>query len=228
MRKKERNPKKGIHIGLIPDGNRRYANENNISILEGHRLGAKRIEEFIEWCHEYPEISMISIYALSTENMNRSKIEVNALWRVYRDELKKLLDHPRIKSEKMNVRVLGERGVWRPDIKDIARELYNTTKTYSRMFLNIMLAYGSKLEINEAVRASIRNQFDKLDKALYVKEPLDLVIRTGNQHRLSNFMLYQASYAEIYFSKKMWPEFTRKDFDNVMKWYHEQQRKFGH
>ena len=90
-----------------------------------------------------------------------------------------------------------------------------------------MLAYGSKLEIHEAVKEVMRKPFEKLDKALYVREPLDLVIRTGDQHRLSNFMLYQASYAEIYFSKKMWPDFTRKDFDKVIAWYHEQQRKFG-
>ncbi|UCD03301.1 MAG: di-trans,poly-cis-decaprenylcistransferase [Candidatus Aenigmatarchaeota archaeon] len=219
--------KSGIHIGLIPDGNRRYAVEKGINVLEGHRLGAKKIEEFLEWCDEYPEIRMVSIFALSTENLNRSRTEVNALWRVYRDELKKLLKHPSVKKKKMRVRVLGERGVWRPDIKDIVKELYDSTKSYSRTFLNIMLAYGSKLEINEAVKEVIRKPFEKLDKALYVKEPLDLVIRTGKQHRLSNFMLYQASYAEIYFCDKLWPDFTRKDFDHIMRWYHEQQRKFG-
>ena len=73
----------------------------------------------------------------------------------------------------------------------------------------------------------VRKPASRLDRALYVKRPLDLVIRTGNQHRLSNFMLYQASYAEIYFCDKMWPEFTRKDFEKILKWYHEQQRKFG-
>lgn len=216
-----------IHIGVIPDGNRRYAIENGKTIIDGHIEGAKKIEEFLDWCNDYPEIKMVSIFALSTENLNRPKIEVETLWRVYRDELKRLLKHPQVKNRRMRVRVLGNRGVWRPDIKDIVKELYNSTKNYSRMFLNIMLAYGSKFEINEAMKEVIRRPFDKLDKALYVKEPLDLVIRTGRQHRLSNFMLYQASYAEIYFSDKLWPEFTRKDFDKIMDWYHEQQRKFG-
>jgi undecaprenyl diphosphate synthase len=218
---------KGIHIGLIPDGNRRYAVEREKPAIWGHAMGAKRIEDFLEWCDDYPEISMVSIFALSTENLKRPKEEVDALWEVYGAELKKLLNDPRVKKNKIKVRVVGERGTWKPDIKQIVKELYNSTKSYSRVVLNIMLAYGSRLEIKRAMKETMRKPFDRLDKALYVREPLDLVIRTGNQHRLSNFMLYQASYAEIYFSGKLWPEFTRKDFDEVMDWYHEQQRKFG-
>ncbi len=217
----------GIHIGLIPDGNRRWAREHGKSPMYGHSVGAKRLEEFVEWCGEYPEIKMVSIFALSTENLKRPKEEVDALWRVYGLELRKLLRDPRVKKNRMRVRVVGERGIWKPGIKQIVKELYDTTKTYSRFVLNIMLAYGSKLELNRAMKETVRKPFEKLDKALYVREPLDLVIRTGNQHRLSNFMLYQASYAEIYFSDKLWPDFTREDFDVVMEWYQEQQRKFG-
>ena len=219
--------KKGIHVGLIPDGNRRYAQEHGKPPMWGHILGAKRIEDFVEWCDDYPEIKMVSIFALSTENLKRPQEEVDALWEVYGAELKKLLNDPRLKKKGMKVRVVGERGTWKPDIKQIGKELYYSTKSYSRIVLNILLAYGSRLEIKRAMKETMRKPFDRLDKALYVKEPLDLVIRTGNQHRLSNFMLYQASYAEIYFSEKMWPDFTRKDFDEVMDWYHEQQRKFG-
>ena len=132
-----------------------------------------------------------------------------------------------MKNKKLNVRVLGDKGTWSSDVRETAKELYNSTKSYSRVILNIMLAYGSKLELRQAVKEMLKKPFMKLDKALYVKEPLDLVIRTGNQHRLSNFMLYQASYAEIYFCDKMWPEFTRKDFERILEWYKEQQRKFG-
>jgi len=219
--------KKGIHIGLIPDGNRRYAVENGKPAYEGHVQGARNIEDFLEWCDSYPEIRMVSIFALSTENLKRPKEEVDALWDVYTHELKKLLKDPRVKNNKIKVRVLGDRGAWNSDVKDTAKQLYNSTKAYSRMVLNIMIAYGSKVELKRAMKEVIKRPFMKLDKALYVKEPLDLVIRTGQQHRLSNFMLYQASYAEIYFSDKLWPEFTRKDFDKIMGWYFEQQRKFG-
>ncbi|MCD6496578.1 MAG: di-trans,poly-cis-decaprenylcistransferase [Candidatus Aenigmarchaeota archaeon] len=219
--------KKGIHIGLIPDGNRRYAIKHGKPVIQGHIEGAKKIEKFMEWCAEHPEIKMISIFALSTENLKRPKDEMDALWSVYSDELKKLLKDPKVKNKKLNVRVLGDKGTWSSDVRETAKELYNSTKSYSRMILNIMLAYGSKLELRQAVKEMLKKPFMKLDKALYVKEPLDLVIRTGNQHRLSNFMLYQASYAEIYFCDKMWPEFTRKDFERILEWYKEQQRKFG-
>ena len=181
--------KKGIHIGLIPDGNRRYAIKHGKPVIQGHIEGAKKIEKFMEWCAEHPEIKMISIFALSTENLKRPKDEMDALWSVYSDELKKLLKDPKVKNKKLNVRVLGDKGTWSSDVRETAKELYNSTKSYSRMILNIMLAYGSKLELRQAVKEMLKKPFMKLDKALYVKEPLDLVIRTGNQHRLSNFML---------------------------------------
>jgi undecaprenyl diphosphate synthase/tritrans,polycis-undecaprenyl-diphosphate synthase [geranylgeranyl-diphosphate specific] len=219
--------KNGIHIGLIPDGNRRYALEHGKSLIIGHKEGAKRIEEFLDWCNEYPEIKMVSVFALSTENLNRPKEEVQALWDIYKTQLRRLLQSQEVKKNRIKIRVLGNDGVWKPDIKDIVKELFESTKSYSRYVLNILLAYGSKFEINQAVKETIKRPLTKLDKALYVKEPLDLVIRTGRQHRLSNFMLYQSSYAEIYFSDSLWPEFTREEFDRVMEWYFEQQRKFG-
>ena len=221
------NRKTSIHIGLIPDGNRRFAIKNGRPVFEGHMVGAKRLEEFLEWCDDYPEIKMVSIFALSTENLNRPKDEVKVLWHVYKEELQKLLRHPRVRDKKVRVRVFGNDGVWQPEVREVVKELVQTTKTYSKMILNLLLAYGSRFEINQALKKAIKKPITRLDKALYVKEPLDLIIRTGNQHRLSNFMLYQASYAEIFFSEKMWPEFTRSDFDHVMEWYFEQQRRFG-
>ncbi len=219
------NKRKGIHIGLIPDGNRRYAIENGKNLYDGHVEGARRVEDFLEWCKEYPEIKMVSIFALSTENLNRAPLEVKALWSVYKEELRKLVN--RAKEDQIKVKVVGNDGLWKPDVKEVAKELVDSTKSYSRYILNLMLAYGSKFEIRQAVKATIKKPLLKIDKALYVKEPLDLVIRTGKQHRLSNFMLYQASYAEIYFSDSLWPEFSREEFGIIMDWYFEQQRKFG-
>jgi len=221
------NRESGIHIGLIPDGNRRYAAQRGLPFTDGHLEGARRVEEFVEWCGDYPEIRMVSVFALSTENLNRPADEVRALWSIYGKELRKLLRHKSVKERKIKVRVVGDDGLWKPAVKEVAKELLESTKSYSRFILNLMIAYGSKFEINHAVKEAIKKPIGRLDKALYVREPLDLIIRTGRQHRLSNFMLYQASYAEIYFSDKLWPEFTRQDFDKVMRWYFEQQRKFG-
>jgi undecaprenyl diphosphate synthase len=228
MTKDMKNSESGIHIGLIPDGNRRYSKEKGLPTFMGHERGAKRIEEFLEWCDDYyPKIKMISIFALSTENLNRSELEMKALWGIYKHVFEKLLHDERVINKKLRVRIYGNDMLWKPEIKEVAKDLYNSTKTYSRMALNFLLAYGSKFEINNAMKKIIKKPFTKLDKSLYVNQPLDLVIRTGKAHRLSNFMLYQASYAEIYFSDTLWPEFSRKEFDKIMSWYFNQQRKFG-
>lgn len=193
----------------------------------GHWEGAKKIEEFTEWCLDYPEIKRISIFALSTENISRSPKEVEELWRIYKHYLKKLATSDHIKENGVQIKVLGNDGLWQPDMRELVKEVISTTKHYSKHILNIMLAYGSRLEINNAVKAVITKPMETIDRFLLVKEPLDLIIRTGQQRRLSNFMLYQASYAEIYFSDTLWPDFTREEFDKIMKWYHRQQKKFG-
>lgn len=218
---------KGIHVGLIPDGNRRFALRNKKLPWEGHLEGTQRIKDFLNWCLEYPEIKRISIYALSTENLNRSQDELDALWKIYKEELGQILSDPVIKEKGVKVRVLGNDTMWRPDVKEVVKEVSNSTKQYSKHILNIMLAYGSNFELSNAVKNVIKKPFATIDRHLLVKEPLDLVIRTGGQRRLSNFMLYQASYAELYFTDTLWPAFTKKEFDKIIDWYHLQKKKFG-
>jgi undecaprenyl diphosphate synthase len=221
------NKRKEIHVGIIPDGNRRYALKHNKPVWKGHWDGAKKIERFLDWCIQYPEIKRVSIFALSTENLNRPKKEISELWKVYRETIRNFSNDPRIKDNEIQIRILGNDGVWNPAIKDAIHELVNSTKHYSRHILNILLAYGSKFEIANAIKKMAGKPIGAIDRFLLVKEPLDLLIRTGDQYRLSNFMLYQASYAEIYFSKTLWPEFTKQEFEKIIKWYHQQQKKFG-
>lgn len=210
-----------------PDGNRRFAKNNGRNVWEGHWKGADKIRKFVKWCLEYPQIKTISIFGLSTENLNRSPIEVEELWKIYRKELKNLLNNKDIINNNVKINVLGDETTWKPDIKDIVKEIINSTKNYSRYILNIMLSYGSKFEINSAVKKMIKKPIKSIDKFLMVKEPLDLVIRTGGQRRLSNFMLYQASYAELYFTDTLWPDFSKKEFDKIIKWYYKQKKNFG-
>ncbi len=218
---------KEIHIGLIPDGNRRYAIKHGKPSWKGHWDGVKKIREFTNWCLECPQIKKISIFALSTENLARSKREVQELWKIYKNEFKRILNDPIIKNNGVQVRILGDDGIWKPDVKDIVQELVNSTKHYSRHILNILLAYGSKFEITNAIKKVAGKPIGAMDRFLLVREPLDLVIRTGKQHRLSNFMLYQSAYAEIYFSDTLWPEFTKDEFDKIIKWYFRQQKRAG-
>ena len=224
---KEIGMEKGIHIGLIPDGNRRLAKKGKMDVWEGHLLGAKKTKDFLGWCLEYPQIKRVSIYALSTENLKRPQEEVDELWKIFTEELRNIPKDPMIKEKGVKIRIFGDTNSWRPDLKDAAKEVVKSTKSYSKHILNIMLAYGSKLELNNAVKKVVAKPLQSIDNFLMVKEPLDLVIRTGGQHRLSNFMLYQASYAELYFTDTLWPEFTKKEFDSIIKWYWDQEKKFG-
>ncbi len=224
----------GIHIALIPDGNRRYAEKLGKPPWYGHMVGAKRIEEFIDWCEKYENIKIVSIFALSTENLKRDKKELEHLWNIYKHQFHKMAHSEKLKERKVKVNILGTEDVWRSDVHQAAKDVMKLTAQYSRKVLNILLSYGSQFEIVDAVRKMIEKGVNKtkiikniLEEYLLVSHPVDLIIRTGDQQRLSNFLLYQSAYAEIYFSKTLWPEFTEKEFNKIMEWYFEQKRKFG-
>ncbi|NIO21822.1 MAG: di-trans,poly-cis-decaprenylcistransferase [Candidatus Aenigmarchaeota archaeon] len=223
-----------IHIALIPDGNRRYARKLGKPIWHGHYAGAKKIEEFLDWCLEYDKIKTVSVFALSTENLNRTKEELGHLWKIYKNQLFRSLSSEKIRKREIKVNVFGTENIWREDVRQAARDTMKLTAQYSRKVINILLSYGSKFEIVNAIKKIAEKGIKRtriaeglLDKYLWVSQPVDLIIRTGDQQRLSNFLLYQSAYAEIYFSKTMWPEFSKKEFEKIMKWYFKQKRKFG-
>lgn len=218
---------KGIHIAIVPDGNRRWARKRGLPVWKGHEKGSKRLNEMLDWVAEYPEIKTVSIFALSAENLERSKEEVGGLWNVFLENFSEMLNGPKAKERGCRVRIVGETGSWRPDVKSVARDLIDSTKTHSKFVLNILLAYGSRFEISDAVKKMMKRPTSALDNFLMVKEPVDMIIRTGGQHRLSNFLLYQAAYAELIFLDKFWPDITKEDFDSCMKEYFKRARKFG-
>ncbi|MEM5778538.1 MAG: polyprenyl diphosphate synthase [Candidatus Aenigmatarchaeota archaeon] len=228
------NLKRDIHLALIPDGNRRWAKKRNKPEWYGHYEGAKKMEEFLNWISEHPEIKMVSIYALSTENLKRSKEELNKLWEIYTKEIKKLKNSKKIKENNIKVNIFGEENFWPNDFKHVAKSLMRTTENYTKNILNVLIAYGSQYEILNAVKKVIKFGVKAIPplknafvKYLMINKPVDLIIRTGDQYRLSNFLLYQAAYSEIYFSKTLWPDFTKKEFEKILKWFWKQERKFG-
>lgn len=218
-----------LHIGLIPDGNRRYAIQAGLPIQKGHWQGAHKLEEFLGWCLEYPAIKTVSVFALSTENLTRTKSEINELWKIYNAYFRKIINSKKIKEKKVKVNFYGNDKLWHPGIRQTIREVINATKSYGSICFNIMLAYGSREEIDSAMRKLVESPIltESINRMLYVRDPIDLCIRTGGQHRLSNFMLYQSAYSELFFSDTLFPEFEKKEFDRIMKWYYRQIRKFG-
>lgn len=176
----------------------------------------------------------MSVYALSTENLNREKAELDKLWEIYKKQFKHILNSKEIKENGMRVNIIGNAAAWRPDVRQAARDVMVATRNYGKSMLNILLAYGSQFEIMNSVKSVVKRGAKKLplvpelfNKFLLVSKPVDLVIRTGGEHRLSNFLLYQAAYAEIYFSDTLWPAFSKAEFEKILKWYKNREKRFG-
>ncbi|MEM5804865.1 MAG: polyprenyl diphosphate synthase [Candidatus Aenigmatarchaeota archaeon] len=225
---------RGLHIAIIPDGNRRYARRHGMPVWWGHMKGAQKLKEVSGWCLKEPDVGMVSVYALSTENLKRSKEELDKLWEIYNKEFTKLVDDENIRKQGLRIRIVGNSGMWRKDVKQAAKDLMSATRTYSRGVLNILLAYGSQFEIvNSAVKLAAKGLKtvppveESFKKFLMVNQPVDLIIRTGGEHRLSNFLLYQSAYAEIYFSDTLWPDFSKKEFRKILDWYRNRERRIG-
>lgn len=227
---------KNLHIAVVPDGNRRYAKKHGRPEWYGHIMGARKLEEFLGWCNSHKDlIKTVSIYALSTENLNRDKKELDKLWGIYKNEFQRILKSRKIKEGKIKVNIVGDSGVWRKDVKQVAKEVMASTRNYTRGVLNILLAYGSQFEILNSVKKIAKKGIktiplaEKLfSKFLLIKQPVDLIIRTGGEYRLSNFLLYQSAYSEIYFTRTLWPEFSRKEFERILKWFMRRERRFGY
>ena len=227
------------HLGIIIDGNRRWAKARGLPPWEGHRAGAKKLEEFLNWCLEVG-IPQVSIYTLSTENLNRPKEELKHLFKILEEYVNGLLNDKKKFSlfEKYEVRVrfVGELNRLPKKLIKLMGKLMEKTAKYQKRVLNFLVAYGGRSEIINAVKkiaeevvkhGRIEITEKDVEKYLYVPQPLDLVIRTGGHQRLSNFLLWQASYAEIYVTKTLWPDFSKKEFMKALRWYSKQERKFG-
>ncbi|MBI2334667.1 di-trans,poly-cis-decaprenylcistransferase [Candidatus Daviesbacteria bacterium] len=222
------------HIAIIMDGNRRWARARNLPEIKGHEAGADALEKIVE-AAEKLGIKTITVYALSTENIKeRAKREVWGLFNLMRTGY-----HQRIKKMMQNgvkVTVLGEVRGLPGTIKNIINRIKNTYIKNEAIKLNIALNYGGKKELLQAIKDIVKKGIDVkkineqiVEKHLYTNgqpDP-DLVIRTGGVIRLSNFLLWQTAYSELYFTKTLWPDFDGRELKKAISWYQEQKRNFG-
>ena len=217
------------HIGIIMDGNRRWAKEKNKKTIEGHLAGANRIISLAKYTFD-KGVKYLSIYAFSTENFNRSAEEVSYLMgliiKFFNERVNELHDY------NIKIVVSGLRDNLSKDVLKCIDNVVELTKNNTDGVLNVCLNYGGRREIVDAVNkikeANITVTEETFGKYLYNDLPdLDFVIRTSGEERISNFMLWQISYAEFYFPKVYFPDFDEKEFDKALEIYNNRNRRFG-
>lgn len=219
------------HIAVILDGNRRYAEKLGIPKFKGHEKGFDKIRELLEWCMELG-IKEVTLYCFSTENFKRDKEEVHYLFDLFRKRIEDFKKDRLIHDNKVKISVIGREGMFPEDMQKGMREVMEATKNYDRYKLNLALAYGSRSEIVDAIKKIIGKGVNDVDEGivkdnLYLSDDVDLLIRPGGEHRLSNFLLWQNSYAELWFSDTLWPEFEKEDLIGAVEWYKNRERRFG-
>jgi undecaprenyl diphosphate synthase len=217
---------------------RRWARKHGLPVWYGHRAGSRKVEKLLEWCLELG-IKQVSLYTLSTENLkNRPKRELNKIFKIIYEYVNKLLNEKFSLLEKYEVRVrfIGDLNKLPKSLVRIMGKLMKKTAKYQKRFLNFLVAYGGKSEIahvfkklaEKAIKiGKIEIREKDIENNLWINEPVDLIIRTGGYSRLSNFLIWQASYAEIFVTKKLWPDFEKRDLIRAIKWFNSIERKFG-
>ncbi len=227
------------HVAIIMDGNRRWAEGHGIPRIEGHRRGLNGNLEPVVIHAAKRGISELSIWAFSTENWKRGEVQVNELFRVFRETFDGNLVE-RFIEEGIRIRAIGRVAQFPEDIARRIREVEEQTKDGRKIIVNFALNYGGRAEIVDAVKEIVRLQIplDQVDESvteemvsghMYAPDmsPVDLIIRTGGEHRQSGFMLWEAHYAEPVTSQKLWPDFGPEDLDAALEEYAERDRRFG-
>jgi len=218
------------HIGVIIDGNGRWAKLKGLPRKEGHKKGFENLSNLYEIVKE-AGIKYVSVYAFSTENWNRPKEEVDGLMKLFKRGIKDFNDK---KYNDTRVCFLGDLSRFEPSIQKDAMEIMEKTKNNTNYHINLCLNYGGREEIVMAVNKLIGQgktnvKAEDITRCLYssASPDLDFIIRTSGEQRLSNFMPWQSTYAELYFPKVLWPDFSKEDFVEAIKEYSRRDRRFG-
>lgn len=221
------------HIVLFPDGNRRWAKGKGITSLNGHMQGYKNLLDFAEWCKN-KGVRTLTAFGFSTENWNRTEEEVNYLMKLLE---KCLIDNlEKYNKEGVRVKIIGQKKRLPEALQKAIKITEKATEKNSSLNLNLAISYGGKWDILNAIKKIVEKQIpaDKIDEKLFesylstagLPSP-DLIIRAGGEMRMSNFVLWQAAYSELYFSPKLWPDFTEQDLDLALEEFDKRQRRFG-
>jgi short-chain Z-isoprenyl diphosphate synthase len=232
------------HIGIIMDGNRRFAKQLGASnVAYGHQVGADKLREMLDWCFEQ-NIPVVTVWGFSLDNFARDSKEIHELFELFERKTLEMVTSPDLHDNQVRVRFIGRRDLLPESLQEAIRLVEKATGHYERFVLNIALAYGGREEIADAfleylnhsrkTGKSLEQVIDEfapsvVDRYLYTSglpEP-DLIIRTSGEVRLSGFMLWQSAMSEYYFCDTNWPAFRKIDFLRALRSYDQRQRRFG-
>jgi len=227
------------HIVLFPDGNRRWARQKGLPTFSGHQQGYQNLLSFIEWCKNRG-VKVLTAFGFSTENWNRSPKEVDYLMNLLETGLiknfEKYKSDKKYQQEGIRVKVIGQKERLPKSLQKAIERVEAATKNNNKLFLNLAISYGGKWDILQAIKKIVDDKVsaDKIDEKLFesylstagLPNP-DLIIRAGGEMRMSNFVLWQAAYSELYFSPKLWPDFTEQDLDEALAEFDKRHRRFG-
>ena len=219
------------HISIILDGNRRWSKKFGLPKFKGHEKGYNKINDVLKWCTELG-IKEVTLYCLSTENFKRSKKEIDYLFNLFRSRIGDFKKDKAIHGNKVKISFVGRLSMFPKDMQKSMQEVMEATKNYKNYKLNLALAYGSRSEIVDAFKKIIKKGIKEIDENavqenLYVPDDVDILIRPGGEKRLSNFLLWQNSYAELFFLEKLWPEFEKEDLIKIIDEFKQRERRFG-
>lgn len=230
------NPPK--HVALIPDGNRRWARANGLKVLLGHSAGVKKFIDFATWSKEFG-VKTVTVWALSTENLtNRPSYELKALFNLYTKAARDRKIINQLIENKARLRIVGDISKLPLKLRQALTDLERTTGKYRELTINMLINYGGREDLIYSVQ-KIANEARRSKRARinaeYVKEHLrtaalpdvDLILRTSGEMRLSGLLPWQATYSELYFAKKYWPDFSKEDFRKAISTFSRRQRRFG-
>ena len=242
----ERGAKRGPlpkHIGLIMDGNRRFAKSVGLDIATGHDYGAGKAREVLEWCFDLG-IRHVTLWGFSSDNRGRADTEVSHLHSLFARQARMMVEDPKIHKNRVRVRVIGDTSDFPDDVKAALQEVEAATAHYDERQLNVAIGYGGREEIVAAVQNLLREQalgvksiaelaekitVGEIERHLYTAgspDP-DFIVRTSGEVRLSGFLLWQAAYSEYYFCDAFWPSFRRVDFLRAIRSFQARERRFG-
>ncbi len=227
------------HVAVIMDGNRRFARQLKVSSDEGHLLGKERLEEFLDWAYDIG-IKIVTVYAFSTENFKRGSAEIEYLMNLYANSFNDLVTDERITKNRIRVKLIGKTELLPESLREAAKRAEEYTKNFDNYLLNVAIAYGGREEILDAIKEISREvksgslspddiNEKLIEKYLYtweIEDP-DLVIRTSGEERISNFLLWQSAYSELYFTDVYWPDITKLDLLKAVRDYQKRQRRYG-